>query len=139
MGSQPQGLLGKKCPPSLPTAMAPAAQPTLPRTPGASFPSTRGPSWDHPASRHYSQPPATPVHQLRTEPQVQLLTVKYRPAPTWGPTNIFLKGTVGPSEAPCAAFAAGLVHLHFNPTQTFPAGTKDMACSQVPSQSPQTA
>ena len=32
-----------KCPPCLPTPMAPAAQPALPRTPGASFPSTGGP------------------------------------------------------------------------------------------------
>ena len=40
--------------------MAPAAQPTLPRTSGASFPSTGGPRWDHPASSHYSQPPVMP-------------------------------------------------------------------------------
>ena len=139
MGLKTTRFAWEKCPPSLPTPVAPAAQPTLPRTPGASFPSTRGPSWDHPASRHYSRPPATPVHQLRTETQVQLLTVKYRPAPTWGPMNILLKGTVGPSEAPYVAFAAGFVHLHFNPIQPFPAGTKDMAGSQVPSQSPQTA
>ena len=80
-----------------------------------------------------------PVHQLGTETQVQLHAVKYKPAPTWGPKTVLLKGTVGPSEALCAAFAAGLVHLHFNPTQPFPAGTKDKAHTQVPSQSPQTA
>ena len=119
--------------------MTPAAQATLPEHQVLPFPAPGALSWDHPASSHYSQLPATPVYQLGTETQVQLLTLKYRPAPTWGPTNVLLKGTVGQPESLCAASAAGLAHLHFNPTQPFPAGTKDKARIQVPSQSPQTA
>ena len=49
------------------------------------------------------------------------------------------QGDCGSFRGMCAAFAAGLVHLHFNPTQPFSAGTKDKAHTQVPSQSPQTA
>ena len=136
---QPQGLLGKNALLPFPPKWHLKPSPLCPEHQVLPFPATGAPSWDHPASSHYSQPPATPVCQLGTETQVQLLTLKYRPAPTWGPTNTLLKGTVGPSEALCAASAAGLAHLHFNPTQPFPAGTKDKACTQVPSQSPQTA
>ena len=78
---QPQGLLGKMPPLAFPPQWHLQPSPLCPEHQVLPFPAPGAPSWDHPASPHYSQPPVMPVHQLGTETQVQLLTVKYRPAP----------------------------------------------------------
>ena len=132
---QPQGLSWEKCPPSLPTAMAPAAQPTLPRTPGASFLSTGGPRWDHPASSHYSQPPVMPQDRgpdsaPHCEIQASFHLRPHKRAP---------QGDSGSIRGTMCWLSYWVSSPGLQPHPALPAGTKDMAHFQVPSQSPHTA